>query len=74
MWHLSVAENPQHGDGVYGALGATPAQSEHSSQGSVERSRSTEQGTSSSRRSDPNEMTRSGADLPQGKESDVNSV
>ena len=70
MWHLSVAENPQPpglGDGGYGSFGATSAPSEHGS-------RSTEHGTGSSRRSDPNEMNGSGAELPQEKESDVNSI
>ena len=74
---LSFAENPQPpGDGVYGALGATPAPSERSgAQGSVEQSRSTEHGTSSSSGSDPNEMSRSGTDLPHdGRESEGTAI
>ena len=77
MWHLSFAENPQPpGDGVYGALGATPAPNDHrGAQGSVEQSRSTEHGTSSSSGSDPNEMSRSGTDLPHdGRESEGTAI
>ena len=59
MWHLSFAENPQPpGDGVYGALGETPA-------------------PSSSGGSDPNEMSRSGTDLPHdidGRESEGTAI
>ena len=80
MWYLSFAANPPPPvAGVYGALGATPAASEHSQlQGSVERSRaSTGHVTSSSSRSDPNEMSRSETDLPHhisGRESEGTAI
>ena len=77
MWYLSFAENPPPPvAGVYGALGAAPAPSEHSQ--SVERSRaSTGHGASSSGGSDPNEMSRSGTDLPHhisGRESEGTAI
>ena len=78
MLYLSFADNPPPPvAGVYGALGATHAASEHSHE-SVERSRaSTEHGTSSSGRSDPNEMSRSETDLPHhisGRESEGTAI